>query len=54
MKILDELGECSMDQTKNKSSCPEMSGVAFSYVFLMIYMVIANILLVNLLIAMFR
>ena len=48
MKILEDLSECT------KAECPEDSGVIFSYVFLMIYMVIANVLLVNLLIAMFR
>ncbi len=50
MRILDELDECKYEL---KGSCPETSGVAFSYVALMIYMVIANVLLINLLIAMF-
>ena len=50
MKILDKLEETC---EKNDPSCPLSSGVAFSYVALMVYMVIANILLINLLIAMF-
>jgi hypothetical protein len=53
MKILDEITEidenCSLEGT-----CPESSGIIFSYVILMIYMVLANVLLLNLLIAMFR
>lgn len=39
--------------TDCKVDCPEESGVIFSFVVLMIYMVIANVLLLNLLIAMF-
>ena len=51
MKILDKLEEpCEADDP----TCPLRSGVAFSYVLLMVYMVVANILLINLLIAMFR
>jgi hypothetical protein len=54
MKILDNLDskECANDNSL--SDCPEQSGIAFSYIALMIYMVIANVLLINLLIAMFR
>jgi hypothetical protein len=54
MKILDNLDseECAKDN--ELSDCPEQSGIAFSYIALMIYMVIANVLLINLLIAMFR
>lgn len=37
----------------NVSKCPEKSGVVYSYIFLMIYVVIGNVLLINLLIAMF-
>lgn len=56
IKILDDFdklynSKCSSDLTND---CPEESGVMFSYVILMIYMVIANVLLLNLLIAMFR
>ena len=51
MKILDELDACTPDE---HTKCPETSGVAFSFIALMIYMVIANVLLINLLIAMFR
>ena len=50
MKILDELNECSISD----DACPETSGKVFSYIALMIYMIIANVLLINLLIAMFR
>lgn len=50
MKILDELSEC----LESDAGACENSGVVFSYIFLMIYMIIANVLLVNLLIAMFR
>lgn len=42
------------DDAARPASCPEKSGVAFSYISLMIYMVIGNVLLLNLLIAMFR
>lgn len=49
MKILNELEDCD----PKTDVCPETSGVAFSFIFLMIYMVIANVLLINLLIAMF-
>ena len=50
MQILNELDDCD----DSLETCPETSGVAFSFIFLMIYMVIANVLLINLLIAMFR
>ncbi len=50
MKILDELGECV---NKTSDACPDSTGVVFSYIALMFYMVIANVLLINLLIAMF-
>jgi hypothetical protein len=52
LRILEELEECSQENDKNRI-CPEPSGVAFSYLLLVIYMLIANILLINLLIAMF-
>lgn len=52
MKILEEIEECPSDD--QNVSCPETSGIAFSYVALMVYMIIANVLLINLLIAMFR
>ena len=48
MKLLDVL-----ESTECTDNCPEPSGVIFSYIALMIYMITANILLVNLLIAMF-
>lgn len=52
MKILDELEDCPSDDPS--VTCPETSGIAFSFVALMVYMIIANVLLINLLIAMFR
>ena len=51
MKILSEFTDSCDNSDK---PCPENSGIAFSFIFLMIYMVIANVLLINLLIAMFR
>jgi hypothetical protein len=51
MRILEELDSCTESEHLNKC---EPSGIAFSYIALMIYMVIANVLLINLLIAMFR
>jgi hypothetical protein len=57
MKILDELDQCSstnMHLMPPGHKCPETSGIAFSFIALMVYMVLANILLINLLIAMFR
>lgn len=50
--ILEE--DITFDCDKNKTNCPESVGVVFSFFSLMIYMVIANVLLINLLIAMFR
>jgi hypothetical protein len=53
MKILDddiEGSACKDDPSK----CPRQSGVVYSYIALMFYMIIANVLLLNLLIAMFR
>ena len=53
MNILEEISDvdetCAADGT-----CPLESGIWFSYVMLMIYMILANVLLLNLLIAMFR
>ena len=50
MKILEEINDdqCTPD------TCPEKSGVVFSYIALMCYMIVVNVLLLNLLIAMFR
>ena len=56
MKILDEIDPeetCSSLDLKGQP-CPEKSGIVFSYIGLMIYMIIVNVLLLNLLIAMFR
>ena len=52
MKIFDDFDEEDCNETSDE--CPESSGIEFSYFALMGYMMIANILLVNLLIAMFR
>ena len=47
MKILEDFDKtytnCSI-----KNNCPEESGVIFSFIALMIYMIIANVLLVSL------
>jgi hypothetical protein len=51
MKILDEIND--KEACTRYGTCPEPSGVAFSYILLMIYMVTVNVLLLNLLIAMF-
>lgn len=42
------------DGCEENFNCPEKSGVHFSYIASVIYMLIANILLINLLIATFR
>lgn len=58
MRILDEIDRCSpranqSNELGDDETCPEQSGIAFSFIALMLYMVIANVLLINLLIAMF-
>ena len=55
IKLLDE--DIKIDSTDcklNNTNCPDSVGVVFTFFALMIYMVIANVLLINLLIAMFR
>jgi len=52
MKILDEINDKDIACSKGEP-CAEPSGVAFSYILLMLYMVLVNVLLLNLLIAMF-
>jgi hypothetical protein len=53
LRILDEInmGECAADSNE---ACPSKSGIIYSYIFLIVYIIIANVLLINLLIAMFR
>ena len=51
MKILEEIND---DDCSKNDSCPETSGIVFSYIALMLYMIVVNVLLLNLLIAMFR
>ena len=53
MKILEEINNPSEDCLE-KGNCPMKGGVFFSYIALMIYMILGNVLLINLLIAMFR
>ena len=49
MSILEDFKqECSIE-----NGCPEKSGIIFSFIVLIFYMIIANVLLINLLIAMF-
>ena len=52
MRILDEIND--KEACGRGEPCPEPSGIGFSYILLMIYMVLVNVLLLNLLIAMFR
>lgn len=47
-------GALTMSLKGCQKDCPTKSGLAFTYVTTIIYMVTANILLINLLIAMFR
>ncbi len=54
MKILEEISEIDEASCESEGTCPVDNGIFFSYIALMIYMIIGNILLVNLLIAMFR
>ncbi|CAF0758789.1 unnamed protein product [Brachionus calyciflorus] len=51
MKILDELNDD--EACLATSSCPDSAGKYYSFGALMVYMVVANVLLINLLIAMF-
>jgi hypothetical protein len=52
LRLLSEINNdlCSSTRT----DCPEQTGTIFTYFAMMVYMIIANVLLVNLLIAMFR
>ena len=54
MNILEEITKSDDNCVVGEKGCPELSGIYFSYIALMIYMIVANVLLVNLLIAMFR
>jgi hypothetical protein len=62
MRILEEIDlldddKClsgSVNGTSLDKSCPQTSGSYFSLILLVVYVVIANVLLLNLLIAMFR
>jgi hypothetical protein len=52
MKIFDDLKKENCDE--NQGSFTQSIGVEFSYIALMIYMLIANFLVIDLLIVMFR
>ena len=54
MKILEEITEFDLKKCEAENNCPTEYGIIFSYISLMFYMIFANILLLNLLIAMFR
>ena len=54
MKILEEISEFDLKKCEAENNCPTEYGIVFSYISLMLYMIFANILLLNLLIAMFR
>ena len=53
MLILGEINEVDTNVCSAEGNCPLESGIWFSYIALMMYMVVANVLLINLLIAMF-
>lgn len=53
MQILEEIMERDDCLKEDKGDCPTQSGTYYSYIALIGYMVIANVLLINLLIAMF-
>jgi len=53
MLILEEINDGDTAECKAEGNCPLESGIWFSYAALMVYMVVANVLLINLLIAMF-
>ncbi len=54
MKLLEELAVDEETCLASERGCPDQAGSVFSFVSLMIYMIVANVLLINLLIAMFR
>lgn len=54
MLILDEINDYDEEVCMAEGNCPMESGLWFSFFALMLYMVVANVLLINLLIAMFR
>jgi hypothetical protein len=58
LRILDEINseECAVQEPGQEpdEDCPSTSGIVYSYMFLIAYIIIANVLLINLLIAMFR
>jgi hypothetical protein len=55
MKILDEISDVDEKVCmESEDGCPDSIGSTYSFISLMVYMVIANVLLINLLIAMFR
>ncbi len=53
LRLLSEITSDTCSNS-NRTDCPEQTGTIFTYVVMMVYMIIANVLLVNLLIAMFR
>ena len=53
-KILEDVERTSCDSNDDDCRIPHPVGAIFSYIATMIYMLIANVLLLNLLIAMFR
>ena len=54
IQILEQLDFDSCVRNAEDCQNPEKSGVIFVYIVLLFYVIIANVLLVNLLIAMFR
>lgn len=54
MKILEEIQADEEECKATELGCPDQIGTVYSFLSLMVYMVVANVLLINLLIAMFR
>jgi hypothetical protein len=51
---LEDFSKISLKCDSDHEECPELYGVIYSYILLMLYVVVGNVLLINLLIAMFR
>ena len=52
--VLDDFSKVSFECDDESDDCSEIVGFIYTYVLLMIYVLVANVLLINLLIAMFR
>ncbi len=55
IEILEDFSTISLNCKDDlDEECPELYGIVYSYILLMAYVVVGNVLLINLLIAMFR